>query len=110
MILPYGLAIHLWDKFSPEFKDIYRRTAMYQYYNDVNERNADEETIICFKVLNMKHKVVYKLNWGFLIKYCDSKISVFKEELIAAALHPRRIAAQMSQFDDMESFFEAMEC
>lgn len=30
------------------------------------------------------------------------------EELIAAAMHPRRIQAQMDQFEDIEEYFEAM--
>ena len=32
------------------------------------------------------------------------------EELIATAMSPKRVAAEMSQFDDIEAYFEAMGC
>jgi hypothetical protein len=36
--------------------------------------------------------------------------SIIAEELIAAALHPRRMMMSMNEFDDIEDFFTAMAC
>ena len=85
----------LYDEFDDE-EDDYLMSLVKDYLRYHKQR---------FNSINTEFKETYAKRQHQ--RYFKNRIA---EELIAEALHPCRVEAQMAQFDDMESFFEAMEC